>query len=277
MEAADLPVVERGDAPLILSMPHVGLRIPGAVRDRLADRALELEDTDWWIDRLYDFGGELDATVVRATVSRYVIDVNRDPGGASLYPGQATTELCPTTTFDGIPLYRPGAAPSPEEIDRDRRPYHAAYHEGLSAEIRRLRQRHPRVVLYDCHSIRSVVPRLFDGELPVFNIGTNGGASCAPEAEEIVTRACAEAEGFSHVVNGRFRGGWITRHYGDPGDGVHAIQMELAQRAYLAAEAPPWTYDPVRAGRLRAVLKPMLHRLAAWAADAANGQKGSAP
>lgn len=277
MDAADLPVVERRDAPLILSMPHVGLRIPERMRALFTDRALELEDTDWWIDRLYDFGGELGATVIRATVSRYVIDVNRDPGGASLYPGQATTELCPTTTFDGVPLYRDGAAPSPGEIDRHRRPCHAAYHEALSAEIVRLRRLHPRIVLYDCHSIRSVVPRLFDGELPVFNIGTNGGSSCSPEAQGIVTRACAEAAGYGHVVNGRFRGGWITRHHGDPGNGVHAIQMELAQRAYLAAEAPPWSYDPVRADRVRAVLKPMLRSLAAWAADVSPGQKGSAP
>ena len=132
--------------------------------------------------------------------------------------------------------------------------------------IRRLRDRHPRIVLYDCHSIRSVVPRLFDGELPVFNIGTNGGVSCAPEVEAIVTGACAAADGHSHVVNGRFRGGWITRHYGDPGAGVHAVQMELAQCAYLTEESPPWSYDPAKAERLRAVLKPMLRRLVSWAA-----------
>jgi N-formylglutamate deformylase len=140
----------------------------------------------------------------------------------------------------------------------------------LIAEIRRLRSRYPRIVLYDCHSIRSHVPRLFDGELPVFNIGTNGGTTCAPEAEAIVTGTCEDAEldGYSHVVNGRFRGGWITRHYGDPENGVHAIQMDLAQRAYLTEEAPPWSYDPAKAERLRAVLKPMLHRLGFWATRA---------
>jgi N-formylglutamate deformylase len=262
------PVVERRDAPLILSMPHVGLGVPESVRGQLTAHALELEDTDWWIDRLYDFGEELGATVIRATVSRYVIDVNRDPSGASLYPGQATTELCPTTNFDGVPLYRDGAGPSAGEIEGQRLPYHTAYHDALAAEIRRLRDRHPRIVLYDCHSIRSHVPRLFDGELPVFNIGTNGGASCAPEVEAIVTNACADAEpdGYNYIVNGRFRGGWITRHYGDPGAGVHAVQMELAQRAYLTEESPPWSYDPAKAERLRSVLKPMLRRLVSWAA-----------
>jgi N-formylglutamate deformylase len=260
------PIVERRDGPLILSMPHVGLGVPDAVRGQLTARALELEDTDWWIDRLYDFAEELGATVIRATVSRYVIDVNRDPSGASLYPGQATTELCPITNFDGVPLYRDGAGPSAGEIEGQRLRYHAAYHNALAAEIRRLWDRHSRVVLYDCHSIRSTVPRLFDGELPIFNIGTNSGTSCVPEVEAIVTEACAGADGYSHVVNGRFRGGWITRHYGDPGAGVHAIQMELAQRAYLTDEAPPWSYDPTKAERLRAVLKPMLQRLAFWAA-----------
>jgi N-formylglutamate deformylase len=264
------PIVERRDAPLILSMPHVGREIPDHIRSQLTDRALELEDTDWWIDKLYNFGEELGATVIRATASRYVIDVNRDPSGASLYPGQATTELCPTTDFDGVPLYRDNATPSAEEIDRHRRPCHTAYHEALTAEIRRLRGRYTRVVLYDCHSIRSHVPRLFDGELPVFNIGTNGGASCAPEVEAIVANACADAEadGYSHVVNGRFRGGWITRHYGDPENGVHAIQMELAQRVYLTEEAPPWSFDPAKADQLRSVLKPMLHRLSFWATRA---------
>jgi formiminoglutamase len=264
------PIVEKRDAPLILSMPHVGREVPDHVASQLTDKALELEDTDWWIDRLYDFGEELGATVIRATASRYVIDVNRDPSGASLYPGQATTGLCPATDFDGVSLYRNGSGPDDEEIDRHRRPWHTTYHEALAAEIARLRSRYPRVVLYDCHSIRSHVPRLFDGELPVFNIGTNGGASCAPELEAIVTSACADAEpdGYDHVVNGRFRGGWITRHYGDPENGVHAVQMELAQRAYLTEEAPPWSFDPAKAEQLRAVLKPMLHRLSFWATRA---------
>jgi N-formylglutamate deformylase len=264
------PIVEKRDAPLILSMPHVGREIPDHVARQLTGKALELGDTDWWIDRLYDFGEELGATVIRATASRYVIDVNRNPTGASLYPGQATTGLCPTTDFDGVSLYRNGSGPDAAEIDRHRRPWHTAYHEALAAEIARLRSRYPRVVLYDCHSIRSHVPRLFDGELPVFNIGTNGGASCAPEVEAIVTSACVDAEpdGYDHVVNGRFRGGWITRHYGDPENGVHAVQMELAQRAYLTEEAPPWNFDPAKAEQLCAVLKPMLHRLSFWATRA---------
>jgi N-formylglutamate deformylase len=172
----------------------------------------------------------LGATMMHTTISRTVIDVNRDPSGASLYPGQATTGLCPTETFDGEPLYREGRNPDSAEIERRRSDWFDPYHASLRSEIARLRAMHPRVVLYDAHSIRSVVPRLFDGSLPLFNIGTNSGASCDPALTEAVEAICRTSG--STAVNGRFKGGWITRHYGRPEDGVHAIQMELAMRGY---------------------------------------------
>jgi len=252
--------VREGGSPLVLSMPHGGTEIVPGVAERLNETGLSVPDTDWWMAWFYDFAGTLDPTVVETRLSRYVIDVNRDPSGASLYPGQATTGLCPTTTFDGDPLYRPGMEPDESEIARRRDAYFAPYHETLSAEIERVRKRHGYALLYDCHSIRSVVPRLFEGTLPVFNIGTNGGASCAKEIEQGVADACAAADGLDHVLNGRFKGGWITRHYGRPDDNVHAVQMELAIRAY-ALETPPWTYLKKVAGPTRAVLRKALKNM----------------
>ncbi|MEM9498789.1 MAG: N-formylglutamate deformylase [Pseudomonadota bacterium] len=255
--------VERGGSPLVLGLPHTGTTLPDQVRDRLNDRGRALADTDWHIDRLYD-GIVCDVTTVRTEVHRYAIDVNRDPGGVSLYPGQATTGLCPVTDFDGQPIYRDARTPDAAEIARRLELWHAPYHTALCAEMARIRDVHGFAVLYDCHSIRSVIPRLFAGTLSDFNIGTNGGATCAAGVETILGDACQAADGYTSVINGRFRGGWTTRHYGRPADGWHAIQMELAQSTYLSAEAPPWRFDETRAARLREVLKDSLTKLRDW-------------
>ncbi len=205
---------------------------------------------------------------MRTHLSRSIIDVNRDPSGASLYPGQATTELCPATTFDGEPLYRDGAAPDEAEIASRRRLYFDPYHAALAGEVARLRERFARIALFDAHSIRSRIPRLFDGELPAFNLGTNSGASCSPALREAVGAVIA-ASGRSFVVDGRFKGGWITRAYGRPSDGVEAMQLELACRAYmLEPEAPspdnwPQPIDPGRAVRTRATLRKILQTILA--------------
>lgn len=238
-------IVRQGDAPLVVSIPHAGTWIPDDIEPRLVSRWLARKDADWWIDHLYGFAEELGATVVRTTVSRTVIDVNRDPSGASLYPGMNTTALCPTTTFDGEPLYLAGEEPDEAEIVARRAQWFEPYHRALAAEIDRLRTRHGRMVLYEAHSIRSRVPQLFDDELPNFNIGTNSGASCDPALAAAVEAAC-DASSFSRVTNGRFKGGWTTRHYGRPADGIHAIQMELACRGYMTepVEAPSETNWP---------------------------------
>jgi len=252
--------VIRGDAPLLVSLPHTGTDIPAEYERGLVSQWLARKDADWWIEQLYDFAPDLGATVIRTTISRTVIDVNRDPSGVSLYPGQATTELCPTTTFDGEPLYEPGLEPTAEDITERRARFFDPYHATLRTELERLRARHPNVVVYDCHSIRSIIPRLFEGTLPHFNIGNNGGVTCAPALSDAVEKVCASS-GFSHVVNGRFKGGYITRNLGRPEAGVHAIQMELACRGYMreplgpVAEGQwPTEYDENYAAPMRAAL-----------------------
>jgi N-formylglutamate deformylase len=262
--------VTRGTAPLLVSLPHTGTDLAD-IEGSVVSPWLARKDADWWIDQLYDFAGALGATIVHTAISRTVIDVNRDPSGASLYPGQATTGLCPTETFDGEPLYKPGAEPDASEIDRRRRTWFDPYHSALTTELQRLRSLHERVVLYDCHSIRSVIPRLFDGTLPVFNLGTNEGRSADPALQEIVTAILANA-GQSSVVNGRFKGGWITRHFGRPETGVHALQMELSCRGYLNEPIGPvgpdnWpaSYDPEFAAPTRATLKAILEAALRWA------------
>jgi formiminoglutamase len=266
--------VRRGQAPLIVSFPHTGTTIPQEFESRLVAPWLARKDTDWWIDRLYDFAGSLNATVIHTAISRTVIDVNRDPSGASLYPGQATTGLCPTTTFDGEPLYR-GQEPDEREIADRRKAYFDPYHAALAGEIARLRGLHDRIVLYDCHSIRSAIPRLFEGVLPHMNVGTNGGASCDPALSGAIA-SLAAASAFSHVVNGRFKGGWITRRYGRPGEGVHAVQMELACRGYMREPMGPvsennWPapYDEAYAATMHNLLHDIL-RACVQFADARN-------
>ena len=265
--AIDLPswlTVERREAPLIVGFPHTGTDIPREIEARCVSPWLARKDADWWIDKLYGFVREMGATTVHTAISRTVIDVNRDPSGASLYPGQNTTGQVPTTTFDGEPLWRDGQTPDDTEIALRRRTYFEPYHAALAAEIARLRGRHARVVLYDCHSIRSIIPRLFPGELPVMNIGTNGGASCDIDLAEPIASIAAESR-FSAVVDGRFKGGYITRRYGRPDEGVHAVQMELACRGYLREPVGPvdesnWPapYDAAYAAEIRSVLTSIL-------------------
>lgn len=247
--------VVEGDGPLILGLPHTGTDVPLAIMARLNARGQLLSDTDWHVHRLYD-GLVPEATTVRATFHRYVIDANRPPDGASLYPGKNSTGLVALTDFDGQPIWT--TPPDEAEIEARRRDFHAPYHAALTAQIARVKARHGVAILYDCHSIRARIAFLFPGTLPDFNIGTDEGRSCAPQIATWVQENCAKAEGYSHVLNGRFKGGWTTRHYGRPDQRVHAIQMELAQSTHLVSETPPFAYDPDKGERLRAVLRPML-------------------
>ncbi|QXT39503.1 N-formylglutamate deformylase [Gymnodinialimonas ceratoperidinii] len=250
--------ITRGDGPLVLGLPHTGTHVPDEIAARLNDNGRKLADTDWHIDRLY---ADLlpGATTVRANFHRYVIDANRDPAGESLYPGQNTTTLVPLTDFDGQDIW--DAPPSDEDVAARLAAFHAPYHAALAAELNRVRARHGVAILYDCHSIRSDIPFLFDGTLPDLNIGTNLGQTCDQNIEA-ATRDLCEAAPYTSVLNGRFKGGWTTRHYGRPAEGLHAIQMELAQSTYLAAEGPPWTYDDAKARALRPYLANILSALA---------------
>jgi formiminoglutamase len=255
--------VFKGTIPIVLGQPHGGTSVPDDIFARLNQRGQGLDDTDWHITRLYD--GLLDgASVVKSNVHRYVIDANRDPAGKSLYPGQNTTELCPTTNFDSFDIWQNGQSPSPDEVENRRLAYHAPYHAALAEEVERVRLVNGIAILYDCHSIRSDIPFLFDGILPVFNIGTNNGITCISEIEAMVHANCLESDPSNTVLNGRFKGGWTTRHYGQPDNGIHAIQMELAQRSYMS-EAHPRSYDEDRAKILQSKLKRILMGFAQYA------------
>jgi N-formylglutamate deformylase len=244
--------IER-EGPLVLGMPHIGTMIPPEISVALNDLGRAVPDTDWWLDRLYGpIAARFEASIVMAGVSRFVVDVNRDPSGVSLYPGQNTTSLCPLTTFDDVPIYRAGAQPDAVEISRRKAAYFQPFHDALQAALARTHARHGYAVLYDCHSIRSVCPHLFDGVLPTLNLGTHAGASCAAPVQHAAEGVMA-ASGLTHVSNGRFKGGWITRNYGDPANGIHAVQMEIAQSAYMV-EAAPWDWAEARAASLQTTL-----------------------
>jgi formiminoglutamase len=253
--SADVVSVTRGSSPLVLSMPHPGTGLPAEVAAQLNTRGAQVEDTDWHMRQLYSFAERFQPTIVEASLSRFVIDLNRDPAGVSLYPGQATTELVPTTTFSGEAIWT--MPPGEAEIERRRKAYFQPYHDALAAEIAHAKAQHGFCLLWDCHSIKSVIPRLFPGTLPTLNLGTNSGRSAAPAVEAAAVKAMA-GSAFTQVVNGRFKGGWITRHYGHPSDHVHALQMEIALSAYLAEEAPPWTFDAARAASLQSALSAMI-------------------
>ncbi|MFC6839106.1 N-formylglutamate deformylase [Xanthomonas theicola] len=264
----DCLTLHRGDAPLIVSFPHAGTTLPDALAGRFVSPWLARRDADWWVDELYAFARDLGATTLRSAVSRSVIDLNRDPRGVSLYPGQNTTGLCPLTTFDNQRLYRDGEEPHADEIAHRRATWFAPYHAALADQIARLRAIHGSVVVYDAHSIRSRIPHLFEGELPQFNIGTAGPSgvadtSCDNALSDAVETLCA-ASGLRHVRNGRFKGGYITRHYSDIPGGVHTLQMELACRGYMhepdCVDARNWPtpLDPDHAAPLRRTLQQVL-------------------
>ena len=252
MSTSPILEIERRTGPLVVSIPHLGTVIPDYLRDGYTPQALWLADTDWHLDRLYAFAKALDATVIHAKISRYVIDVNRPATGESLYPGMITTTLCPTETFRGEPLYVDGAAPDAAEVERRIAAYWQPYHDALKAEMARLRASHANVLLWEAHSIASVLPRLFPGKLPDFNFGTSEGSSCD---DSLVAGAMQPLRSTQHtwVLNGRFKGGFITRKYGAPRHGIHAIQLEMCQSLYMDEHAPFGWREDLAAESLRLV------------------------
>jgi len=253
----------QGRRALLISMPHVGTHVPPQLAARFTPEARQLPDTDWHLERLYDFADELGASVLVATHSRYVIDLNRPPDGASLYPGRSVTGLCPVDTFDDTPLYAAGDGPGEAEIAARREAIWQPYHRQLAAELARIRAEHGRAALWDAHSIRSVLPRFFEGRLPDLNLGTAQGRSCDPALAETLRRIANEAPGFSAVLDGRFTGGYITRQHGRPAEGVHAVQLEMTQCSYMQ-EALPFGYLPGLAARVQPPLRRLLEAVLAF-------------
>lgn len=252
-----------GTLPLLLSLPHVGTWLPEDQRPRYVERALAVEDTDWHLERLYGFVRALGASVLVPRASRYVIDLNRPPENAPMYPGVNNTELCPTRFFSGDPLYRDGQAPDDAEIARRLHTYWQPYHAALQAELARLRAQHGHAVLFDGHSIKSELPWLFEGRLWDLNLGTASGASCDPTLRERLAQVLSGQSRYSHVVDGRFKGGYITRQYGRPHEGIHAVQLEMAFSCYMQ-DVPPFAYDEDRAGQVLPVLRSLVQAMIDW-------------
>lgn len=253
---------KKGRVPLLISMPHAGLKLTPAVAAGLIPEAQSLPDTDWHIPQLYAFATALGASTLAAEYSRFVIDLNRPHDDAPLYVG-ATTGLFPATLFDGVPLFREGLAPSADEratyLDSIWKPYHQT----LQQELARMKAEFGYALLFDAHSIRSLIPHLFDGKLPDFNLGTFNGASCDPALARDLQAVCARHTAYTHVLNGRFKGGHITRHYGNPADNIHAVQLELAQSTYME-EFEPFKYREDLAVPTQIVLKHLLTRFVEW-------------
>jgi N-formylglutamate deformylase len=255
--------LDRGDAPLVVDVPHAGTYLPDALRARMTPAAHALADTDWHVEKLYAFARSTGATVLSATHSRYVVDLNRDPGGVALYPGADNTELCPTRTFANDPVYLDGELPDPVEMSARRATFFGPYHAVLARELARVRVRHGYAILLDGHSIAAEVPRFFTGRLPHLNLGTADGASCDPALQQLAAGILAGSADFSHVVNGRFKGGYVTRQYGRPADDVHALQLEVAQDAYME-DGPAYAWDSARAAKLSRLLERLVVSLAEW-------------
>jgi N-formylglutamate deformylase len=255
-----------GTVPLLVSIPHTGTTLPADQHERYVPRALSVEDTDWHLDRLYAFVRELGASLLVPRHGRYLIDLNRPRDGTPMYPGANNTELCPTRFFTGDPLYRDGRAPDGAEIERRYQRYWRPYHQALQGELARLTAQHGHVVLFDAHSIKSALPWLFEGTLPDLNLGTADGKSCAPALRARLARVLqslgAEA-GYSHVVDGRFKGGYITRNYGRPDAAVHAVQLEMCMRCYMDEDAP-FAFRPDRATQVLPVLQAFVQTMIDW-------------
>ena len=251
---------KQGTKPLLVSMPHVGTHLPDLLKRRMMPIAHTVPDTDWHLEQLYDFAGELGASILVATHSRYVVDLNRPPDNANLYPGQDTTGLCPVDTFDKTPLYAAGDVPGEAEIAARVDAIWRPYHQKLAAELERMKQLHGTVALWDAHSIRSVLPRFFEGRLTDLNLGTGGGTSCDPALAAELIRIASSASGYTAVLNGRFKGGHITRTYGNPAGGVHAVQLEMTQASYME-EQLPFAYLPETAIRVQPVVRRMVEEV----------------
>ncbi len=256
-----------GSTPLLVSVPHVGTQIPQSLQARYVPRALAVEDTDWHLEKLYDFVRGMGAGLLVPRYSRFVVDLNRPPENTPMYAGANNTELCPTRFFTGDAIYRDGQVPDAAEVAERVATYWQPYHDALRQELQRVRAQHGHAVLFDGHSIKSELPWLFEGKLPDLNLGTASGAACAPGLERALGEVLTAPSPFSHVINGRFKGGYITRHHGQPTQGIHAVQLEMCWSTYMQ-EAAPYTLDPHRVAQLTPVLQALVAAMQTWKPDA---------
>jgi N-formylglutamate deformylase len=266
MNKTDSPAeytLHRGQTPLLVSLPHVGTAIPAELRALYTDQALAVADTDWLLDEVYAFAREMGASVLVPRWSRYVVDLNRPPENAPMYPGVNNTELCPTRDFTGQPIYHTGAAPGPAQVAERLNGYWQPYHQALSDELTRLRAGHGHALLWDGHSIKDELPWLFQGRLPELNLGTVDGASCDAGLRAALMNELSAQSRYSHVTDGRFKGGYITRRFGRPAQGVHAVQLEMCWSTYMD-EAPPWRLSPERCAELQPLLRSLLKVMLNW-------------
>lgn len=252
----DTYTLHRGNAPLLVSLPHDGTAVPDSIAARLSDSARRVPDTDWHVARLYAFARELGASMLVPAYSRYVVDLNRPPDDVSLYPGQNTTGLCPQVQFSGQPVYRDGQQPDEAEVRARVDTWWRPYHQALAGELARIHAAHGRAALWEGHSIRSTVPFLFEGRLPDFNLGTAAGTSCSPRLQQRLQAVLQGQADYTHVSNGRFKGGYITRHYADPANRIDAVQLELSQPTYMDEDS--WEYLPERAQDVQRVIRRLL-------------------
>jgi N-formylglutamate deformylase len=258
---SDVFTLHQGTSPLLVSVPHAGTLIPSEMRSMFTSKALEVADTDWHLDVLYDYVKAQGASLLVPTLSRYVIDLNRPPDGAAMYPGANNTGLCPVTDFEGLSIYQPGCAPDEQQVLQRRERYWQPYHESLASELARIKALHGYAVLFDGHSIQSQLPWLFDGKLPDLNMGTANGTSCAANLREAIAQLLAGQQQFTHVMDGRFKGGYITRQYGRPSEGIHAVQLEMCWSTYMQ-ESPPYVLDAQRQARIHPLLQGLTGLLA---------------
>ena len=262
-DISDTFSLHRGSTPLLLSVPHAGTALPHALRERLVPRAAGVEDTDWHLERLYAFALDLGASLIVPKYSRYVIDLNRPREDTPMYAGVNNTGLVPTRFFSGDALYRDGEVPDAAEVERRVADYWQPYHDALAGELNSVRAVHGHAVLFDAHSIKSELPWLFEGSLPHLNLGTASGSSCAAALRAALSHVLDAQERFSHVVDGRFKGGYITRRYGRPDANVHAVQLEMCWRCYLD-EARPHEWHAQRAGEVQPLLRALVQSMLDW-------------
>lgn len=247
--------------PILLSVPHCGTEFPTELTDQFKpDLRSAPDDTDWFVHQLYDFAPQMGITLIHATYSRWVIDLNRDPESKPLYAdGRIITAICPATNFFGEKLYKDERTEvAGNEVARRLQAYYWPYHQQVQVLLDGLKQKHGRVLLWDCHSIRQHVPTIHREKFPDLILGDVDGTSASPGLIE-ETLSILDHSGYCVSHNHPFKGGYITRHFGQPSVEQHALQLEMTKVNYMDDQEQ--SYNRARAERMRSLLKKVFERL----------------